>query len=75
MRRKSKRPPLPPSCALCRPHGGLWRDYGTADKPQLDRCDCPRGKALGLGTRWGKPPRKPREVRPFAPASDTGGES
>ena len=55
---KKKRPPLPPACALCRPHGGHHRNYGTDDAPQMARCDCPRGKALGMGTKWGREPKK-----------------
>lgn len=55
---KKKRPPLPPACAMCRPHGGHHRNYGTDDAPQMARCDCARGKALGMGTKWGRPPKK-----------------
>lgn len=69
---RKQKPPLPPACHLCRPHGGLWRNYGSEDTPRMDRCDCPRGKALGMGTKWGKPPKK----RAPAPAQydRTGGE-
>lgn len=56
--RKVVRVPLPPSCHLCAPFGGLYRNFGTDDAPRMARCDCARGKALGLGTKWGKPPKK-----------------
>lgn len=63
MRRgKALRPPLPPSCALCRLYGGTWRNYGTDEAPQLARCDCARGKALAMGARWGRKP-KPRPLQ------------
>jgi hypothetical protein len=52
-RKRVARPPLPPACSHCRPYGGAWRNYGTADRPQLARCDCARGKALGMGAKWG----------------------
>ena len=59
MRRRKPRPPLPPSCEQCRPYDGAWRNYGTTDKPRLARCDCARGKALGMGRKWGKPAKAP----------------
>jgi hypothetical protein len=65
MKRKSTRPPLPPACALCRPYGGTHRNYGTPDVPRLARCDCARGKALGMGTKWGKLPK----VKPPQPST------
>ncbi len=60
-RKRAPRPPLPPACALCRPYAGRFRNYGTEEAPQMARCDCARGKALGLGARWGK---KQRPARP-----------
>lgn len=54
------RPPLPPPCANCGPTGGAWRNWGTEEAPRMDRCDCARGKALGLGKKWGAVPRKKR---------------
>ena len=53
-------PPLPPACSMCAPYGGTWRNFGTEVVPRMARCDCARGKALGMGKRWGKPPRKRR---------------
>lgn len=53
-----KRPAYPPACSLCSPYGGLYRNWGTETAPKLDRCDCARGKALGLGAKWGRKPRK-----------------
>lgn len=71
---KKPRRPLPPSCSQCRPYNGLYRNWGTDDAVRLARCDCPRGKALAMGPRWGKPAKK----KP-APAADgkhaaTGGD-
>ncbi len=52
MSRKLKRRPLPPACSLCRPYGGLWRNYGTAGLPVLKRCECERGVSLSMGLAW-----------------------
>lgn len=44
------RRPLPPACRECRPHDGAWRDTGRG----LERCDCPRGRALAMGPKWNR---------------------
>lgn len=67
---KRHRPPLPPACSLCRPFEGTHRNYGTEDAPQMARCDCDRGKALAMGTRWGRPKKQTNSPVPHpAPAS------
>ena len=55
---RKKRPPLPPACHLCAQYSGLYRNFGTEEAPRMARCDCARGKALAMGTRWGKPEKK-----------------
>jgi len=45
-RRKKSKAPLAPGCTHCRPYRGLWRNYGTLEKPRLERCDCERGREL-----------------------------
>lgn len=58
-----KRRPLPPACDYCRPQGGLWietephRLASGAVLMGLRRCDCPRGRALAMGPKWGKQPK------------------
>ena len=41
---------LPPACRECRPYDGAWRDTGHG----LQRCACPRGRALAMGPKWDK---------------------
>ena len=55
---RMNRPPLPPSCALCRPYEGRYRNYGTEDVPRMGRCDCARGQALAMGAKWGRKPKQ-----------------
>jgi len=47
--------PLPPACRLCAQHEGLWRE---SDQGGMERCDCPRGRALAAGR-----PQKRRNFR------------
>jgi len=59
MKRKTKRP-LPPSCSLCRPLGGNWRQN---DDGSVERCDCPRGRALAAGPAWNRPDKLAHDGR------------
>ena len=63
MKRKARRP-LPPPCSLCSPYGGLWRLAGPdAFESGLERCDCPRGRALAAGPVWHRPGRLAHDGR------------
>lgn len=63
MARKRPRVQLPPPCRECRPNDGAWRvDAATGG---LERCDCPRGKALA-SMRRGRLPQ-PKATPPAKP--------
>lgn len=49
-----KRPTLPPPCMECQPHGGYFR---AAKGGGMERCTCPRGRALQEKHR--RPRKKP----------------
>jgi hypothetical protein len=58
----TKKSELPPGCSLCAPYGGAW---AMAPGGGMQRCDCPRGKALSEmaaqhehSARWGTKPRR-----------------
>ena len=53
---------LPPACPRCAPHGGAW---AFAPSGGMQRCDCPRGRALAEAdarnehsARWRDRPRR-----------------
>jgi predicted nucleic acid binding AN1-type Zn finger protein len=57
MRRRLKAP-LPPSCVFCKPYGGAW---AMAENGGMERCDCPRGRALAAAEK----PRKRKHQQAF----------
>ena len=47
-----KRAPLPPPCKRCLLGGGLW--VLNDNRTGVERCSCPRGRALEQGAAFGK---------------------
>lgn len=56
MKSKRKRTPLPPAC---RREGCVFGWIDSPDRGGYQRCDCPRGRALAQGAKFGKklPPK------------------